>query len=276
MHQFVKFIVDRDAQRLERARRRMHLARLARRHAGDHRSEHCRRGERRRGAVRDDGVGDTAGRTLLAEMVKNIGQGWLPGGIDKGCGSRSLAVHAHIERAIGLEGKAARRVLDLHGRLAHVEHNSVEIKKATLPRRLVEPSKSLLYKTKPPPRFGHEPGSAGNCGRVAIERENLAVRFGEQSLRIAAGAESGVKIKSALARSERGHDFVTKHGNVPGRSASGEISLIAAARYHSRAPCGRGGGESGATCLALSCFLKSCSRLLASARCTRKRPGSQI
>ena len=164
----------------------------------------------------------------------------------------------------------------MHGRHADVEHNAVEIKKATLPRRLVESSKSLLYKAKPPPRFGDEPGSAGNCGRVAIERENLGIGPGEQSLRIAAGAESGVEIKAALARSERGHDFVTKHGNVPGRSASGEISLIAATRCHSRAPCGRGGGESGATSLALSCFLKSCSRLLASARCTRKRPGSQI
>src|ERR1700730_9784002 len=214
-------------------------------------------------------MGDTAGRTLLAEMVKNIGQGCLPGGIDKVRGSRPLAVHPHIERAVAAKGKAARRVVDLHGRDTDVEDNAVEIKKATLPRRLVEPSKSRLYKTKPPPRFGHEPGSAGNCRRVAIERENLGVGLGEQSLRIAAGAESGVEIKSALARSERGHDFVTKHGNVLGRSASGEISLIAATRCHSRAPCGRGGGGSGATCLALSCFLKSCSRLLASARCTR-------
>src|ERR1700730_9146419 len=221
-------------------------------------------------------MGDTAGRTFLAEMVKNIGQGRFPGGIDKVRGSRPLAVHAHIERAVGLEGKAARRVVDLHGRHAYVEHSAVERKKPTLPRRLVEPCKSLLYKTKPPLRFGHEAGSAGNCGRVAIERETLGVGLGEQSLRVAAGAECGVEIKSALARSERGHDFVTKHGNVAGRSAGGEISLIAATRCHSRAPCGRGGGESGATCLALSCFLKSCSRLLASARCTRKRPGSQI
>src|ERR1700730_1116885 len=221
-------------------------------------------------------MGDTARRTLLAETVEYIGQGRLPGGIDKVRGSRPLAIHAHIERAIGLEGKAARRVVDLHGRHADVEDNAVEINKATLPRRLVEPSKSLLCKTKPPLRFGHEPGSANNCGRVAIERENTGVGLGEQSLRIAAGAKSGVEIKSALARSERGHDFVTKHGHVPGRSAGGEISLITATRCHSRAPCGRGGGESGATCLALSCFLKSCSWLLASARCTRKRPGSQI
>ena len=164
----------------------------------------------------------------------------------------------------------------MHGRHADVEHHAVEIEKSTLPRRLVEPSKSLFYKTKPPARFGHELGSFRNCGRVAIERENLGVGLGEQSLRIAAGAKSGVEIESALARSERGHDFVTKHGNVPGRSASGEKSLIAATRCHSRAPCGRGGGVSGATCLALSCFLKSRSRLLASARCARKRPGSQI
>jgi hypothetical protein len=88
----------------------------------------------------------------------------------------------------------------LHGRHADVEDNAVEIKKAALPRHLVEASKSLLYKTKPPPRFGHEPGSAGNCGRIAIERENLGVGLGEQSLRIAAGAESGVEIKSALAQ----------------------------------------------------------------------------
>src|SRR3984893_8767433 len=173
-------------------------------------------------------MGDTARRTLLPEMVKNIGQGCLPSGIDKFRGSRPLAVHPHIERAVAAKGKAARRVVDLHGRHADVEDSAVEIKKPARPRHLVEPCKSLLYKTKPPPRFGHEPGSAGNCGRVAIERENLGVKFGEQSLRIAAGAESGVKIKSALARSERGHDFVTKHGNVPGRSASGEISIIAA------------------------------------------------
>src|SRR5207302_9340206 len=70
MHQFAKLVVDRDAQRLERARRRVHLARFAWRHAGDHCSEHRRRGERRRGAARDDGMGDMAGRTLLAKMVK--------------------------------------------------------------------------------------------------------------------------------------------------------------------------------------------------------------
>jgi len=124
-------------------------------------------------------MGDTAGRTLLAETVEYIGQGCLPGGIDKVRGSRPLAVHAHIERAVGLEGKAACRVVDLHGRHADVEHNAVEIKKPALPRRLVEPSKSLLYKTKPPLCFGHEPGSAGNCGRVAIERYVVAYDIGK-------------------------------------------------------------------------------------------------
>ncbi len=75
---------------------------------------------------------------------------------------------------------------------------------------------------------------------IAVEGEHLRSGRREERLRVAAGAEGRVEIKAAGLRLDRRHDWIKEHGHVPGRSACGETIVIAAARYHSRAPRGRG------------------------------------
>ena len=73
-HELAELVVDRDAQGLEGARRRMgQLAAPRRGDAGDEPGKLERRGERLRRPVGDDGAGDAAGGALLAEMKQDVG-----------------------------------------------------------------------------------------------------------------------------------------------------------------------------------------------------------
>ena len=69
----------------------------------------------------DDGGGDGAGAALLAEVVEDIGEAVLLERVDQVRGGRALfgvpmfeREHAHVERTIVLEGKAAFGLIELH------------------------------------------------------------------------------------------------------------------------------------------------------------------
>src|SRR6476659_2339108 len=101
--QFAKLVVDEDAQRLERARRRMDVVRTR---ASDRRNGVR---ERARGfkwsipARFDDGARDGARVTLLPEDENDIGEIALTRLVDDIGSARALASHAHVERAIKAE-----------------------------------------------------------------------------------------------------------------------------------------------------------------------------
>ena len=116
----------------------------------------------------------------------------------------------------------------------------------------------------------HEIGAARDRALVAIDADDPAVGGGEDGAGVAAGAEGGVDIDAAGADVEIFDHGAAEHGNVTGQSAS-DSGLAAAARHHSRAPC----GPSAAT-REPSCFLSARTFSVASASSARKRSGSQI
>ena len=257
----------------------MDVAGPPRHDALDHLRQREGRRERRDGAVMRDGAGDAARGALLAELIDEIGERALLHAVDDVGGAAPALLHPHVERPVGAEREAALRLVELHRGDADVEDDAVE-RQHFLARRLGgEIRETRLRKSEPPAELLHQRRTGGDRFRIAVERQHPRVRRRfENRARISARAECAVEIFSARARFERGEGFCTKHGNVPGGSACGSGSPLAAALHHSRAPCGRGGGlcPVPSAYRALSCFRRSRTRTLASSRCARKRFGSQI
>ncbi len=126
LRQFVQFLVDRDAQRLKRPRGRMDFADSCRRGAGDDFAPAGRGQNRRLGALGDDGAGDSPRGALLAIKIKDVGERLRLQFIDQIGGAAPGPLHAHVERPVEAEGKAALRLVELHRRHADVERDSVE------------------------------------------------------------------------------------------------------------------------------------------------------
>ena len=176
------------------------------------------------------------------------------------------------------EGEAALRLTELHGGDADVEDDAVERQKISARRGAAEIREARLRQMQPSAEFRRHRAARGDGLWVAVERQHPRAGRFEYRARISARAERAVEIFSARADAERLKRFRAEHGNVPGWSACGAGFSLAAARLHSRAPCGRGGGckTVPSACRALSCFRRSRTRTLASSMCARKRPGSQI
>ena len=125
---FAVLVVDRDAQRLERARRRMRLARLGARQAGfDDLGKAQGRGDRLLLARFHDGAGDAAAGALFAVVEQDVGDLHLGRGVHDVGGAFAVLRHAHVEGAVLHEGKAALGKIKLHGGYPEVEHDAVEV-----------------------------------------------------------------------------------------------------------------------------------------------------
>jgi hypothetical protein len=66
-------------------------------------------------AAPDDGRGDRARAAFLAQPEENVGQLGRLIAVDDIGGADAFARHAHVERAVAHEGKAALGLVQLHG-----------------------------------------------------------------------------------------------------------------------------------------------------------------
>ncbi len=111
--EFAQFVIDVDAERLERPRRGMAAVDLGRLQEALHQARKLARALEGLffGTILDDRPGDEAGFALVAEVIKNIGQQRLARGVDDigsaRASERATSGHAHVERAVGLERKSA-------------------------------------------------------------------------------------------------------------------------------------------------------------------------
>ena len=111
--QLAKLIVEVDAKRLKRARRRMD-GRAPRRHdRANELGELAGSFDGLVAAARDDGPGDAAGVAFLAVAADDVGERRLIGTVDDVAGRGAGGRHAHVERPVGLERKAAGRIIKL-------------------------------------------------------------------------------------------------------------------------------------------------------------------
>src|SRR3546814_12244545 len=98
-------------------------------------------------------------------MIEDVGDLALVGAVEPVGGAFALLRHAHVERAVGLKGKAACPAIDLHRRYADVEDHVVD--------RLVTASRGQSVASS---EWAREQG--GGHGRFGRQRPPSGVRLG--------------------------------------------------------------------------------------------------
>jgi hypothetical protein len=124
--EFAKLVVDPDAQRLERARRRIDGLRRGVHDPPHDGGQFQRARNRALGAVRDNGARNAARLPLFAVAEQDIGEFGFAQLVDGVGGCRAVAAHAHVERAVEAEREATPGVIDLRRRDAKVERHAVD------------------------------------------------------------------------------------------------------------------------------------------------------
>ncbi len=142
------------------------------------------------GAGADDGARDRAGMPLLAERSDDGGEVALGGLRHHVGGARPVAAHAHVERAVEAERKAALGLVELHRRDAEIEHDAVDRVVAKLPRDRCEGWRSgPRTSMSRPPAASTRSAPARDRALVAIDADDAAIGRRQNRARIAAGAE---------------------------------------------------------------------------------------
>ena len=185
---------------------------------------------------------------------------------DVGC-ARAVTAHAHVERPIEAKRKAARGIVDLHRRDADVEHDAVDRGRAS--DDCFQIGEAVLDQIEPALGLLDQVSALGDGALIAVDADDAGGGRRQDRLRVTAGTEGRIDIKSAVANAKPFDDAAAEHGNMTSRSASDSVAV--AARHSSRAP----SGFSAATWVPGAC-LKARTFAVASANSLRKRPGSQI
>src|SRR6478735_7199824 len=101
-----QLIIEIEAERLEGARRRvLGIVMPAAEHAGDNVGKLAGPQDRRLRSARHDGAGDRAGALLLAERGEDGGKVPFGERVDEVACGQALYPHAHVERAVLVEGE---------------------------------------------------------------------------------------------------------------------------------------------------------------------------
>ena len=165
--------------------------------------------------ARDDGAGDAARMTLLAEDVDDVGEIGLGGLCD------------HIGRGRAVAGPSACRAGRRAGRRSRARPGRAASRKRRRPSRRRRPRQRLaLRRPRRDWRSGPRPASAGRpSGRPDRSRRRSRVRSRsmpmtrvpgdvEDGAAVAAGAERRVDIDAAVARREPFDRLAAQHGDM--------------------------------------------------------------
>ena len=174
-------------------------------------------GDGRLGAGLDDGPGDAPGCPFPAVPIDNVGEFLFARVVDHVGRGPSHFVHAHVEGAVGLEGKAARRSVQLHRRQAQIQGNAVHPVDADTikqPRHVaVAPVDDREAARIPALHMGAAPHRIG----VAVDTPDRAPGGLEDGFRISPGAEGGVHVDGAVAGGQNLQHLAQHHRRVGGR-----------------------------------------------------------
>ena len=229
-----KLAVYEDAERLERARRRMDARSAGRSGRGRHDLGKALGPDDRRlrpGAL--DGACDPPGLPLLAVDADDRGKLSRARIVHHRGGVGAAFSHAHVERAGVAEGEAALGAVELHRGDADIEHDAVDRKEAGCARMRVEIGEPPLDQDQPPARLRDQGRTGFDRLGIAIDGKHQAAAL-DDGAGIAAAAEGAVDVAAAFDDGEMLKHLGQEDRNVVGRSAS---SLVrAAARRHAGSP----------------------------------------
>ncbi len=226
-----QLVIDEQAQRLERAGGRMNVAGPSVHDAGHDVGERPGGHDRPFSARRHDRAGDGAGAALLAQQENDVGEIALAAFRDHVGGAWAGGAHAHVERAVEAERKAAFGRIELHGGNAEVEHDAVGRFDPEVAHNAIEAGEFAAHQCQPPGGSLDLGLRRGDRGGVAVDTDDRGVRRREDRRRIAAGAEGAVDIDAAVLGSELRDDRIAEHGDVARRPACHVRSPAVAARH---------------------------------------------
>src|SRR5262249_26397157 len=206
---------------------------------------------------------------FFAESKDDVGQIVLACRVDNVSGAGAPTAHAHVERPVEPERKAAAGGIELHGRNAQIKHDAIDKVVSGFVRDSVEIGETILGQHQAAVRLLDQVGGTCNGTLIAVDADHFAISRGKNGARIATGAEGAIDENAAVMDIEKIDRGAAEHGNMEGRSASD--SRAAAARHHSRAP-----GAGRAATWELNSSLSARTFSVACASSFWKRPGSQI
>ncbi len=195
-------------------------------------------------AGRDDVARDAARGALLAKLEQQVGQFAFGQRVDQIGGGRPAAAHAHVERAIAAEREAARRIVELEGRHAEVEHHAIQGGDAVLRQQIQHVAELAMDQMQTAGKARGQTGAAGDRLGIAVDRPHRAGRGFQERRGVAAAAERAVEIHAAAARGEQADDFGQHDGNVA-HCAPPAGSVKPCTRARSRASARRRSAASG-------------------------------
>src|SRR5205823_3204088 len=154
-------------------------------------------------ARRDDGSCDAPCVAFLAEITDQLGEiALLETGYQIG-GARPIPSHAHVERAVEAERKAAVGIVELLRGDADVERDAgdrIGRYRANQPLHVAEAAFDQIQSAGMP---GGEGSAALQRFGIAIDAEDAAARRFQQPGAVTAAAKGAVHISFAIARRER-------------------------------------------------------------------------
>ena len=123
--------------------------------------------------------------------------------------------HAHVERAVAHEGKAARCLIQLHGGNAKIERHPVGAGKALARNDGFNARIEPLHQVQAFGKFRRQRLARRDGGGITVDAHHRARRRLEQATRIAAGAEGAVDINAAVPGRQHLDDFREHHRAMP-------------------------------------------------------------
>ena len=217
--QFVELFVDEDAQRLERARRRMDFARTLAHHARDDLGERPRRRDRRVLARLDDGARDRAARMRSSPRTAMMRA--RSAGDARATTSAALGPSLPIRMS---SGPSRRNEKPRSAWSSCIEETPISI---TTPSTASWPcARADLGEIGEAVLDQHQPAVGAdrpdrNPRRSPMRSRSMPITCVagdvENGAAVAAGAEGRVDIDAAGARREPFDRLAAKHGDVPGR-----------------------------------------------------------
>jgi hypothetical protein len=157
---------------------------------------------------RDDGPRHLPGFPFFAETEQYLGELRLAHGHDDLRGARRARVlvslaHAHVERPVLAERKAAFGLVELMGRYAQIERNSVDPAGQLMRQQVPHVPEPALDQRKPAAVALDQFLAAFDRRAVPVDAPHPAVGGLQQRAAVAAGTERAVDVDSAVARRQR-------------------------------------------------------------------------
>ena len=217
LHELLKLAVDENAQRLKGARGRMRAPRpLAPQNLFHHPHKIARGGKGLFFSGLHDRPRQRPRLSLLAIGEKNVGKRLFRKRVDHLRRRHAGLLHAHVQRPFVQEGKAARRIIKLHGRNPDIEQHAVRLlPKAGFGQR--------PFHLRIAPVIHMHPAGMGRGQllrqrhriRIAVDGHKPCFRHGENGARMPAGAKGAINIDPARAHIQRLQGLFMQNRHMP-------------------------------------------------------------